>query len=91
MTEYYEGFNINDLFIFVLDHKYFISREKQGDQGYLYAVIDFVNMVKTNEDISLANKCIIPDERRKDFLKLRKTDREMKLPRERIEGNEILL
>ena len=91
MTEYYEGFNINDLFIFVLDHKYFISREKQGDQGYLYAVIYFVNMVKTNEDISLANKCIIPDERRKDFLKLRKTDREMKLPRERIEGNEILL
>ena len=90
MTEYYEGFNINDLFIFVLDHKYFISREKQGDQGYLYAVIDFVNMVKTNEDISLANKCIISDEKRNDFLKLRKTDKEMRMPRERIEGNEIL-
>lgn len=91
VIEYYKEFNINDLFIFVLDHKYFLSREKQGDQGYLYAVIDFVNMVKTNEDISLANKCIIHEERRNSFLKLYKIDKEMKISRERISGNEILL
>jgi hypothetical protein len=91
MTDYYSGFNINDLFIFVLDHKYFINREKQGEQGYLYAVIDFINMVKTNEDISLGNKCTVSEEKRNSFLKLRKIDKEMKISSERIKVNELLL
>lgn len=91
ILEYYEGFNINDLFIFILDHKGYLSREKQQETGYLYSVVDFINMVKTNESVSLSCRCTVSEDTRANFIKLKKTDKEMKLSQKIIEGNALLL
>ena len=91
ILKYYNHFNINDLFTFVLDHKYFLSKEKKRNVGYLCSTVDFINMIKTNADISLSYRCEVKEEVRDNYLKLKKIDLEQKLSINKIQGNEILL
>ena len=51
--------NINDIFMFLLDHKYYLSKNEGKNKGYLYSTIDFINLVKTNENRNLHNMCQI--------------------------------
>ena len=54
--------NINDIFMFVLDHKYYLSKNEGKNKGYLYSTIDFINLVKTNENRNLNDICKIDEE-----------------------------
>ena len=49
--------NISDIFMFLLDHKYYLSKNEGKNKGYLYSTIDFINLVKTNENRNLHNMC----------------------------------
>ena len=51
--------NISDIFMFFLDHKYYLSKNEGKNKGYLYSTIDFINLVKTNENRNLHNMCQI--------------------------------
>ncbi len=51
--------NISDIFMFLLDHKYYLSKNEGKNKGYLYSTIDFINFVKTNENRNLHNMCQI--------------------------------
>ena len=51
--------NISDIFMFLLDHKYYLSKNEGKNKGYLYSTIDFINLVKTNENRNLHNMCQI--------------------------------
>ena len=51
--------NISDIFMFLLDHKYYLSKNEGKNKGYLYSTIDFINLVKTNENKNLHNMCQI--------------------------------
>ena len=51
--------NISDIFMFLLDHKYYLSKNEGKNKGYLYSTIDFINLVKTNENRNLHNLCQI--------------------------------
>ena len=51
--------NINDIFMFLLDHKYYLSKNEGKNKGYLYSTIDFINLVKTNENRNLHDMCQI--------------------------------
>ena len=51
--------NISDNFMFLLDHKYYLSKNEGKNKGYLYSTIDFINLVKTNENRNLHNMCQI--------------------------------
>ena len=54
----YEG-NPDDVFLFFLEHKYYLSKNHGKNVGYLYSVINFINLVKTNENKDLENICEI--------------------------------
>ena len=45
--------------MFLLDHKYYLSKNEGKNKGYLYSTIDFINLVKTNENRNLHNMCQI--------------------------------
>ena len=49
--------NISDIFMFLLDHKYYLSKNEGKNKGYLYSTIDFINLVKTNENRNLHDMC----------------------------------
>ena len=51
--------NISDIFMFLLYHKYYLSKNEGKNKGYLYSTIDFINLVKTNENRNLHNMCQI--------------------------------
>ena len=51
--------NISDIFMFLLDHKYYLSKNEGKNKGYLYSTIDFINLVKTNENRNLHDICQI--------------------------------
>ena len=51
--------NINDIFMFLLDHKYYLSKNEGKNKGYLYSTIDFINLVKANENRNLHDMCQI--------------------------------
>ena len=51
--------NISDIFMFFLDHKYYLSKNEGKNKGYLYSTIDFINLVKTNENRNLHDMCQI--------------------------------
>ena len=51
--------NISDIFMFLLDHKYYLSKNEGKNKGYLYSTIDFINLVKTKENRNLHNMCQI--------------------------------
>ena len=51
--------NISDIFMFLLDHKYCLSKNEGKNKGYLYSTIDFINLVKTNENRNLHDMCQI--------------------------------
>ena len=51
--------NISDIFMFLLDHKYYLSKNEGKNKGYLYSTIDFINLVKTNENRNLHDMCQI--------------------------------
>ena len=91
MLKYYDHFNINDLFTFVLDHKYFLSKEKSDNITYLYSTVDFINMIKTNKNISLSYRCEIKENMRDNYLKLKKIDMDQKMSIKKIQENNILL
>ncbi|BBM37114.1 DUF4032 domain-containing protein [Pseudoleptotrichia goodfellowii] len=83
--------NINDIFLFLLDHKYFMSEKIGKNIGYFLSTVDFINRVKTNEKRNLTNECRFED---KETLaaceKLRKIDNELIHSSEETEINEKL-
>ena len=51
--------NISDIFMFLLDHKYYLSKNEGKNKSYLYSTIDFINLVKTSENRNLHDMCQI--------------------------------
>lgn len=70
--------NINDVFMFLLDHKYYLSKNEGKNKGYLYSTIDFINLVKTNENRNLNDICKIETQEAIDkYIKLAVLDEEL--------------
>ena len=70
--------NINDIFMFLLDHKYYLSKNEGKNKGYLYSTIDFINLVKTNENRNLNDICKIETQEAVDkYIKLSVLDEEL--------------
>ena len=70
--------NINDIFMFLLDHKYYLSKNEGKNKGYLYSTIDFINLVKTNENRNLNDICKIETQEAIDkYIKLAVLDEEL--------------
>jgi len=85
--------NINDIFMFVLDHKYYLSKNEGKNKGYLYSTIDFINLVKTNDNRNLYDICKIETQEAIDkYIKLAVLDEELIDPgfREKKEKKELL-
>ena len=70
--------NINDVFMFLLDHKYYLSKNEGKNKGYLYSTIDFINLVKTNGNRNLHDICKIETQEAIDkYIKLVVLDEEL--------------
>lgn len=70
--------NINDIFMFLLDHKYYLSKNEGKNKGYLYSTIDFINLVKTNGNRNLHDICKIETQEAIDkYIKLSVLDEEL--------------
>jgi len=70
--------NINDIFMFLLDHKYYLSKNEGKNKGYLYSTIDFINLVKTNGNRNLHDICKIETQEAIDkYIKLAVLDEEL--------------
>ena len=70
--------NINDVFMFLLDHKYYLSKNEGKNKGYLYSTIDFINLVKTNDNRNLYDICKIETQEAIDkYIKLAVLDEEL--------------
>lgn len=70
--------NINDIFMFLLDHKYYLSKNEGKNKGYLYSAIDFINLVKTNGNRNLHDICKIETQEAIDkYIKLAVLDEEL--------------
>ena len=70
--------NINDIFMFLLAHKYYLSKNEGKNKGYLYSTIDFINLVKTNENRNLNDICKIETQEAIDkYIKLAVLDEEL--------------
>ena len=70
--------NINDIFMFLLDHKYYLSKNEGKNKGYLYSTIDFINLVKTNGNRNLHDICKIETQEAIDkYIKLVVLDEEL--------------
>ena len=70
--------NINDVFMFLLDHKYYLSKNEGKNKGYLYSTIDFINLVKTNGNRNLRDICKIETQEAIDkYIKLAVLDEEL--------------
>ena len=70
--------NINDIFMFLLDHKYYLSKNEGKNKGYLYSTIDFINLVKTNDNRNLYDICKIETQEAIDkYIKLAVLDEEL--------------
>ena len=70
--------NMNDIFMFVLDHKYYLSKNEGKNKGYLYSTIDFINLVKTNDNRNLYDICKIETQEAIDkYIKLAVLDEEL--------------
>jgi hypothetical protein len=54
----YEG-NPDDIFLFFLEHKYYLSKNIGKNVGYLYSAVNFINLIKTNKNKDLENICEI--------------------------------
>ena len=77
-TEESQKNNINDIFMFLLDHKYYLSKNEGKNKGYLYSTIDFINLVKTNENRNLNDICKIETQEVIDkYIKLAVLDEEL--------------
>ena len=77
-TEESQKNNINDIFMFLLDHKYYLSKNEGKNKGYLYSTIDFINLVKTNENRNLNDICKIETQEAIDkYIKLAVLDEEL--------------
>lgn len=73
----YKG-NLDDVFLSFLEHKYYLSKNIGKNMGYLYSVINFINLVKTNENRDLENICEIQtQELMEKYKKLEKIDNEL--------------
>ena len=73
----YKG-NLDDVFLSFLEHKYYLSKNIGKNVGYLYSMINFINLVKTNENRDLENICEIQtQELIEKSKKLEKIDNEL--------------
>lgn len=72
----YRENNIDDIFSFFLEHKYFLSKNFNKDVGYVYSLINFINLIKIGENKNLDSMC--RTENRDDWNKLMKIDFLMK-------------
>lgn len=70
--------NINDIFMFLLDHKYYLSKNEGKNKGYLYSTIDFINLMKTNGNRNLHDICKIETQEAIDkYIRLAVLDEEL--------------
>ena len=77
IIENYEG-NPDDVFLFFLEHKYYLSKNIGKNIGYLYSAVNFINLVKTNESKNLSDICEIQTvELTEKCRKLEKVDNEL--------------
>ena len=58
LLEIYNKDNINDIFCFFLEHKYYLKKN-DNNKGYSYSLINFINLIKTKEKRTLNSMCII--------------------------------
>ena len=64
--------------MFLLDHKYYLSKNEEKNKGYLYSTIDFINLVKTNGNRNLHDICKIETQEAIDkYIKLAVLDEEL--------------
>ena len=64
--------------MFLLDHKYYLSKNEGKNKGYLYSTIDFINLVKTNGNRNLHDMCKIETQEAIDkYIKLAVLDEEL--------------
>ena len=88
----YKESNINDVFSFFLEHKYYLSKNFSKDVGYSYSIINFINLTKTRQNKNFESKFIIKEKNknwdkllRVDFLKEINTS--VKLEYDKVEKN----
>jgi hypothetical protein len=86
----FEGRTISDLFIYFLDHKYFISEKKKHDIGFTYSIIDFVNFIKTYNQNTLENIFVIDEENIENLKKLKQFDTRKSLDKDMLKKSDLL-
>lgn len=69
-----ENINICDLFCFYLEHKYYLSKNFGKDMGYLYSLINFINLAKTRENDNKKVDGICKIENKESYTKLKNID-----------------
>lgn len=89
MLDYFIERTISDIFIYFLDHKYYESEKYMEDVGYTYALISFINHIKTNADKSIESRAEIYSYL-KEFKYLEDLDMKKTLDRETLEKLKIL-
>ncbi|BDU50165.1 DUF4032 domain-containing protein [Haliovirga abyssi] len=78
----------DDLFIYLLNHKYFTSEKKGRDIGFSYAVINFINMLKLEDS---EDSIIKVNEKVEENLEiLKETDARKKLDEVIVRKDDIL-
>jgi hypothetical protein len=86
----FDNRTISDLFIYFLDHKYFESEKKGHDVGFSYAIIDFINFTKTNENNILESIINISEYVKENLRTLQTVDKRKYLDPEILRKNDIL-
>ncbi|OQY09679.1 MAG: hypothetical protein B6I28_02565 [Fusobacteriia bacterium 4572_132] len=81
---------VEDLFIYLLDHKYYESEQKGKDVGFRYAIIDFVNRMKTEEKKALENQMNLNSNTKKNLKRLEEIDNRKKTNVELLHKKEII-
>ena len=77
-----------DLFVYFLDHKYYESEKKGHDIGFSYAIVDYINLIKTDKD--LESKIILDEKTIKNLKILNEVDKRKYLDPEILRKNDIL-
>lgn len=90
ILENFEERTISDIFIYFLDHKYFESEKKKHDAGFTYALVDFINFVKTYDDNDIENIFKIDNKNMDNLKKLSNIDRRKALDADILKKSDAL-
>lgn len=90
LLENYENRTLPDLFIYFLDHKYYESEKHGHDVGFSYAIVDFINLIKSNKDINIENKIKLDENIIKHLKLLYEVDKRKYLNPDILKKSDIL-